>query len=390
MAWNEPGNGGNKDRDPWGQKGKDQGPPDLDEVFKKLMGKLGGSRGNKFSGSGFNFNKMGFILIFGILSVIWVISGFYTIKEAERGVVLRLGEYQDTVNPGLSWLPTFIDRVIPIDVSTVRSMPAKGSMLTQDENVVDVKMDIQYRIVKPRDYLFNVTNADDSLHQAVDSALRSVIGHTTMDDVITTGREVVRQSTRDNIEAIIGNYNMGIELVDVNFLSARPPEQVKEAFDDAISAQEDEERYIREAEAYAREIEPTARGQVKRIEQEATAYKQQVVLKAQGEVARFNSLLPQYQAAPEVTRQRLYIETMEQVMSNTSKVVVDTEGSGNMIYLPLDKIISSSEASRKPATHLETKTETPPAPKQRSNAPRYTYPDSNSGVRPDRYSVGSN
>ncbi len=390
MAWNEPGNGGNKDRDPWGQKGKDQGPPDLDEVFKKLMSKLGGSRSNKFSGGGFNFNKMGFILIFGILSVIWVISGFYTIKEAERGVVLRLGEYQDTVNPGLSWLPTFIDRVIPIDVSTVRSMPAQGSMLTQDENVVDVKMDIQYRIIEPRNYLFNVTNADDSLHQAVDSALRSVIGHTAMDDVITTGREVVRQSTRDNIEEIIDNYNMGIELVDVNFLSARPPEQVKEAFDDAIAAQEDEERYIREAEAYAREIEPTARGQVKRIEQDANAYKQQVVLKAQGEVARFNSLLPQYQAAPEVTRQRLYIETMEEVMSNTSKVVVDTEGSGNMIYLPLDKIIGSSEASRKPAKHLETKTETPAAPKQRTSAPRYNYPDSNSGVRPDRYSVGSN
>ncbi|MFT5880625.1 MAG: membrane protease subunit HflK [Moritella sp.] len=385
MAWNEPGNGGNKDRDPWGQKGKDQGPPDLDEVFKKLTSKFGGM-GDKFSGGGSNFNKVGISLVLGVLAVIWVVSGFYTIKEAERGVVLRLGQYSATATPGLSWLPTFIDRVIPVDVKSVRSMPAKGSMLTMDENVVDVNMDIQYRVINPREYLFSVINPDDSLHQAIDSALRYVIGHTTMDDVITTGREVVRHSTREHIETIIGDYNMGIELVDVNFLSARPPEAVKEAFDDAIAAQEDEQRYIREAEAYAREIEPTARGRVKRIGQEAEAYQQQIVLKAQGEVARFESLLPHYQLSPEVTRQRLYLETMEQVYSNTTKVVVDTEGSGNMLYLPLDKIINSSNAGQvaRPANTVQAPQKPPIA-----NS-RYTYPDTDTNVRPERFNAGRN
>ena len=386
MAWNEPGNGGNKDRDPWGQKGKEQGPPDLDEVFKKLTSKFGGGNGSKFSG-GSNFNKVGVALVLGVLAVIWVVSGFYTIKEAERGVVLRLGQYSKTVEPGLSWLPTFVDRVIPVDVKSIRSMPAAGSMLTKDENVVDVKMDIQYLVINPRDYLFSVTNPDDSLHQAIDSALRFVVGHTTMDDVITTGREVVRQSTRENIETIIDAYSMGIQLVDVNFLSARPPEAVKDAFDDAIAAQEDEQRYIREAEAYAREIEPTARGQVKRIEQEAEAYQQQVELKAQGEVARFESLLPQYNLAPEVTRQRLYLETMEAVYSNTTKVVVDTEGTGNMLYLPLDKIMSANAAETKPTRSVNSV----PAPQQpaKSNN-RYQYPDTNSNVRPDRFNTGRN
>lgn len=387
MAWNEPGNGGNKDRDPWGQKGKEQGPPDLDEVFKKLTSKFGGGKGGKFSG-GANFNKVGVSLVLGVLAVIWVVSGFYTIKEAERGVVLRLGQYSQTVEPGLSWLPTFIDRVIPVDVKSIRSMPASGSMLTKDENVVDVKMDIQYLVINPRDYLFSVTNPDDSLHQAIDSALRFVVGHTTMDDVITTGREVVRQSTRENIETIIDAYDMGIQLVDVNFLSARPPEAVKDAFDDAIAAQEDEQRYIREAEAYAREIEPTARGQVKRIEQEAEAYQQQVSLKAQGEVARFESLLPQYNLAPEVTRQRLYLETMEQVYSNTTKVVVDTEGTGNMLYLPLDKIMSANATDTKPA-RSENAVSAPQQPAKSNN--RYQYPDTNSSnVRPDRYNTGRN
>lgn len=385
MAWNEPGNGGNKDRDPWGQKGKEQGPPDLDEVFKKLMGKFGGGN-KKFSGGSSNFNKVGISLVLGVLAVIWVVSGFYTVKEAERGVVLRFGEYSQTVEPGLAWLPTFVDRVLTVNIETVRSMPAKGSMLTKDENVVDVQMDIQYRVIGAKEYLFNVTNADDSLRQAVDSALRFVIGHTSMDDVLTTGRETVRQSTREHIESIIDKYNMGIELVDVNFLSARPPEAVKDAFDDAISAQEDQQRYIREAEAYAREIEPTARGQVKRIEQEAEAYEQQVVLKAQGEVARFESLLPQYRLAPEVTRQRLYLETMEEVYSNTTKVVLDTDGSGNMMYLPLDKIIGS--ASNKPQNSNSNRVATPQ--KAPVTTPRYSYPDANTNVRPDRFSTGRN
>ncbi len=345
MAWNEPGNNG-KDRDPWGNNGKNQGPPDLDDLFKNLSRRLGGLLGGG-NRSGGEFSRVGLSVAVAVGVVVWVVSGFYTIKEAERGVVLRFGEYSHIVEPGLRWKPTFIDKVIPVDVESVRSLPASGFMLTQDENVVRVEMDVQYRVVDPKAYLFSVTNADESLRQATDSALRYVVGHNSMDDILTTGRERVRSETREGLEQIIEPYQMGLQVVDVNFLPARPPEEVKDAFDDAIAAQEDEQRFIREAEAYAREVEPKARGQVKRLEQEAEGYKSQVVLKAKGEVARFNELLPQYLAAPELTRQRIYIETMEEIYQNANKVLVDLpQGNNSMIYLPLDKLGSGNKPAR--------------------------------------------
>lgn len=336
MAWNEPGN---KDKDPWNKNGgKDQGPPDLDDLFKDLGNKFGGVFGKKPS-SGKSMSSLGFGLIFVIALVVWGFSGFYTIKEGERGVVLRFGNYLQEVEPGLRWKPTFIDQVLPVDIETTRDMNASGFMLTMDENVVSVEMQIQYRVVNPRNYLFSVTNADDSLSQALDSALRYVVGHSNMDDVLTSGREQVRQSVWQSLEKIIEPYNLGLIVVDVNFKDARPPEEVKDAFDDAIAAQEDEQRYIREAEAYARGEEPKARGAVKQMEQEAIAYKQQTVLNAEGEVAKFNQILPEYKAAPDVTRQRLYLATLEKVYGNTSKVMVDVDGGNNMMYLPLDKIV---------------------------------------------------
>lgn len=348
MAWNEPGNNG-KDRDPWGNNGKNQGPPDLDEMLRKVSRRFGGLFGGGKSGGG-DVGKFGLSIALVVAVVVWVVSGFYTIREAERGVVLRFGEYSHNVDPGLRWKPTFIDKVIPVDVESVRSLPASGFMLTQDENVVRVEMDVQYRVVDPQQYLFSVTNADESLSQATDSALRHVVGHTRMDEVLTTGREKVRQDTWQVIDSIIEPYHMGLQIVDVNFLPARPPEEVKDAFDDAISAQEDEQRFIREAEAYAREVEPKARGQVKRLEQEAEGYKSQIVLKAQGEVARFNELLPQYQAAPELTRDRIYLETMEELYQQTNKVVVDMPaGNNSMIYLPLDKLSGKANAVQQPA-----------------------------------------
>lgn len=206
-------------------------------------------------------------------AIVWGVSGFYTVKEAERGVVMRFGELHAIVQPGLNWKPTFIDRVIPVNVEQVKELRTQGSMLTQDENMVKVEMTVQYRVHDPAKYLFSVTNADDSLNQATDSALRYVIGHMSMDDILTTGRSVVRENTWKTLNTIIEPYNMGLEVVDVNFQSARPPEEVKDAFDDAIKAQEDEQRYIREAEAYAREREPIARGDAQRILEEATAYK---------------------------------------------------------------------------------------------------------------------
>lgn len=349
MAWNEPGNNNNKD--PWGNRGdKNQGPPDLDEIYKDTMKKIrksfGGKGGNGGSQGG-GFSNAGLILVLVIFLLVWVYLGASTIREAERGVVLRFGQFHSIIEPGLQWQPAFIDKVYPVNVESVESLTSNGVMLTRDENVVMVEMEVQYRIENPRDFLFSVTEPIYSLRQATDSALRYVVGHSTMDDVLTRGREQVRQQTWQNIEDTIEKYHTGLQVVDVNFLAVRPPEEVKPAFDDAIAAQEDENRYIQEAQAYARAVEPEARGKVRRIQEEAEAYKQQVILKARGEVVRFEKLLPQYIAAPEVTRKRLYLETMESVYSNTTKVVLDTDGSGNMIYLPLDKILQQQNTPTK-------------------------------------------
>ena len=378
MAWNEPGN---NDKDPWKNKGdKNQGPPDLDELLNDLGKKVTGIFGGKTTkgNSGKSFSSIGITILLIVASIVYAFSGFYTIKEAERGIVLRFGEYSGAVEPGINWKWTFIDRIIPVDIQSTRAMRSEGFMLTQDENVVRVEMQIQYRVVEARDYVFSVTNADDSLNQSLDSALRYVIGHAKMDDILTSGRESIRQSVWQELEKIIEPYNLGLIIVDVNFKDARPPNEVKDAFDDAIAAQEDEVRFLREAEAYARGIEPRARGRVKRMEQEALAYKSRIVLDAQGEVARFEKILPEYQAAPKVTRERLYIATMEKVYGNTSKVMVDVEGGNNMMYLPLDKIIQQQ-------SNVRAQTSKSYAPKTEVNV--NTSPSSSS-ERADRFNNG--
>ncbi|MCG6299288.1 FtsH protease activity modulator HflK [Vibrio vulnificus] len=363
MAWNEPGNnnGNNgRDNDPWGNNnrggqrpgGRDQGPPDLDEVFNKLSQKLGGKFGNK-GGRGPSIGgggAIGFGVIAVIAVLVWVFAGFYTIGEAERGVVLRLGKYDRIVDPGLNWRPRFIDEVTPVNVQAIRSLRSSGTMLTKDENVVTVSMDVQYRVADPYKYLFRVTNADDSLRQATDSALRAVIGDSLMDSILTSGRQQIRQSTQQTLNQIIDSYDMGLVIVDVNFQSARPPEQVKDAFDDAIAAREDEERFIREAEAYKNEILPKATGRAERLKKEAQGYSERTINEALGQVAQFEKLLPEYQAAPKVTRDRLYLDTMEEVYSSTSKVLIDSESSGKLLYLPIDKLAgqdSQTDTKRK-------------------------------------------
>ena len=364
MAWNQPGNKG-QDRDPWGSSnnqggnsggngnkgGREQGPPDLDDIFRKLskkLGGLGGGKGGLGGGSGSQGPRgpMGGRIV-GIVAaaavIIWAASGFYTIKEAERGVVTRFGKFSHLVEPGLNWKPTFIDSVQAVNVESVRELAASGVMLTSDENVVRVEMNVQYRVTDPERYLFSVTSADDSLRQATDSALRGVIGKYTMDRILTEGRTVIRSDTQRELEETIRPYNMGITLLDVNFQTARPPEEVKAAFDDAIAARENEQQYIREAEAYTNEVQPRANGQAQRILEEARAYKTQTVLEAQGEVARFAKILPEYKAAPEITRERLYIETMEKVLSHTRKVLVNDKGS-NLMVLPLDQMLKGAGA----------------------------------------------
>lgn len=364
MAWNQPGNNG-QDRDPRGSSnnqggnsggngnkgGREQGPPDLDDIFRKLskkLGGLGGGKGGLGGGSGSQGPRgpMGGRIV-GIVAaaavIIWAASGFYTIKEAERGVVTRFGKFSHLVEPGLNWKPTFIDNVQAVNVESVRELAASGVMLTSDENVVRVEMNVQYRVTDPERYLFSVTSADDSLRQATDSALRGVIGKYTMDRILTEGRTVIRSDTQRELEETIRPYNMGITLLDVNFQTARPPEEVKAAFDDAIAARENEQQYIREAEAYTNEVQPRANGQAQRILEEARAYKTQTVLEAQGEVARFAKILPEYKAAPEITRERLYIETMEKVLSHTRKVLVNDKGS-NLMVLPLDQMLKGAGA----------------------------------------------
>ncbi|MBM7343256.1 FtsH protease activity modulator HflK [Pantoea coffeiphila] len=357
MAWNQPGNNG-QDRDPWGSSnnqggnsggnkgGRDKGPPDLDDIFRKLSNKLGGLGGGKKGGDGGNGNDQrrsgntGRLVSIAAAAVvvIWAGSGFYTIKEAERGVVTRFGKFSHLVEPGLNWKPTFIDQVRAVNVEAVRELSASGTMLTSDENVVRVEMNVQYRVTNPERYLFSVTSADDSLRQATDSALRGVIGRSTMDRILTEGRTVVRSDTQRELEETIRPYDMGITLLDVNFQTARPPEEVKAAFDDAIAARENREQKVREAEAYANGEIPVARGKAQETLERARAYKARVTLEAQGEVDSFARILPEYKAAPQITRERLYIETMERVLGHTRKVLVNDKGNSLMV-LPLDQLM---------------------------------------------------
>ena len=292
-----------------------------------------------------------------ILAVIWFASGWYTVKESERGVVLRFGSVQPQVQPGLHWNPKFIDKIIFVDVERTRRISTAGFMLTKDQNILQVAMEVQYRIRTPSKYLFSVTNADNSLLQALDSSLRSAIGNSKMDDALTNNRTGVRQETWKMLDGIIKAYDLGIQIVDVNLQKTSPPEQVQAAFDDASAAQEDQERFIEEANAYKLQQEPLAKGQVSRIEEDAKAYSKSVILKAQGAVAKFNKLLPEYKAYPEITRQRLYIESMEKVLSNSSKVLIENKSGGNLTFLPLDKLMNRSiQDSTVPTVETEIQT----------------------------------
>lgn len=343
MAWHEPG-GDDKDKDPWkGPQKSNQGPPDLDDVLRNLTRKFGRLGGGSGGGGGSSFFGFGASLILVVLILVWGLSGFYTVPEASRGVLLRFGQFETLVSPGLHWKPTFIDSVKVVDVQGLNSIPTQGKMLTQDQNVVNVKVDVQYRIADPQQYLFSVEDPEDSLLQALDSTLRYVVGHTSMDELLTKGKAKLRKDVFAELNEILKPYDVGLELMKVNVQQVRYPDQVKDAFDDAIAAQEDEERFQREADAYAREIEPKAKGRVKRILKEAKAYKEKVILDAEGQVERFTQLLPEYRLAPEVTRRRLYLETMEQVLSDTPKVLMDKSSANSMMYLPLDKLMEQRQ-----------------------------------------------
>ncbi|ARC54795.1 hypothetical protein AOQ88_00830 [Candidatus Riesia sp. GBBU] len=294
----------------------------------------------------FNF----FLLSLLFILVIWITSGFYTIKESDRGIVFRFGKYIRTVEPGLNWKMNLIEKVVFVNVETIREQSTKGIMLTSDENVIQVEMNVQYRVLDPSKYLFNVVDPDNSLRQAIDSSVRGVIGLSKMEKILTTNRSKIRDETKKELESIIDFYNMGISILDVNFQTARPPEAVKDSFDDVIAAREEEQKTIREAQAYQNEVLPLAKGNAKKIVEEAIAYKSSVVLKAKGEVENFSKMLDEYRITPSITKERLYIETMEKIFQNKGKVFV-SENKDNIFLISMknseyeekDKFYSNKE-----------------------------------------------
>ena len=362
MAWNEPG--GNGDKDPWGNRGN-QGPPDLDEVFKnfqKKFGSLFGGRGGRGGGGGGrgggSGGTIGIGIVIAIVLLFWMATGFYIIEEAERGIILRFGKHVDTTQSGLHWhWPTPIESVTKVDITKVTPVPLRATMLTQDENIVDIEGTIQYQVADPTAYLFNVRIPEISLTQAAESALRESIGKSKMDYVITEGRGQIAFQVEELIQQILDSYGTGLKVIKVNILNAKPPEAVKDAFDDVTQAREDEVRLINEAEAYRNEVLPKARGAAARLREEADAYNKEVIARAEGEADRFTQLLNEYERAPRVTRDRLYLDMMESVLGNSSKVLVDIEGNNNLLYLPLDKLMARSATTGKLSDSLNTLTQ---------------------------------
>lgn len=365
MSWNEPG--GDK-KDPWSGRGDPKGPPDLDEAIRSLQEKLGGFFGGGKEGddrsSGIPpLKSLGFVIAGAV--ALWGASGFYIVDEGTHGVETRFGKYVATTQSGLNWhIPAPIESVTVVDVKQQRyievgyrsggteqalgSVPKEALMLTKDENIVDVRLAVQYQVKDAKDFLFSVVNPAATLKQVTESAQRGVVGSSKMDFVLTEGRSEIVAQIKKEIQDVMDNYKSGIQVTSVNLQDAQPPEQVQNAFEDAIKAREDEQRLINEAEAYSNDVVPKARGAAARKIQEAEGYKEQVIAQAEGESTRFSKLLAEYTKAPEVTRKRLYIESMESVLSETNTVMVDVKGSNNMLYLPLDKMIQQQSLVQQP------------------------------------------
>ncbi|KDE40572.1 HflK protein [Nitrincola lacisaponensis] len=368
MAWNEPGGNG-KNHDPWSGGGdrnpgggkrngggnNDQGPPDLDEALQKLQDRLnglfGGKKGGSGSGSGGGAGgKGGSFTLVGIAAVlalvVWAGMGFYTVDQQERGVVLRLGKFHSVVNPGLQWNPPLIDEVNKVNVTRVRIHDHRALMLTEDENIVDVDISVQYVAENPELFMLRVRSPEESLAQAAESALRQVVGGSDMNSILTEGRQVMAISVQERLQRHMDTYETGIRISGVNVRNAQAPSQVQDAFDDVIKAREDEQRSKNEAEAYANSVVPEARGVAQRMLEEASAYREEVVARANGETQRFLALLTEYRQSPDVMRERLYIDTMQSVMTNNPKVLMDMENGGNnVMFLPLDKLMDQQRGS---------------------------------------------
>ena len=344
MSWNEPGGG---KKDPWSGQERPGPSPEMEEILRAIQnffGRLFGKEGETPPPS-----TLLWLIALGLV-LLWLLTGFYIVDEGNRGVVTRFGRYTETTLPGLHWhIPYPVETVSIVDVeqqrflelgyrSGVGSVPQEALMLTGDENIVSVHLAVQYTISDAKDFLFNLSEPEKTLREVAESALREVVGRSTMDFVLTEGRSEVASQVKSLAQQIMTAYRSGINIQTVNLVDAQPPEEVQDAFEDAIKAREDEQRFINEAQAYANEVIPKARGQAARVLEEAQGYKQRMVAKAQGDVSRFEQILAEYERAPEVTRARLYLDTMETVLSKTGAIVVDVQGGNNLFYLPLDRI----------------------------------------------------
>lgn len=360
MAWNEPGGNSGGKRNPWGGGNKpEQGPPDLDEVFRNLRRRFGGlfggggpgGRGVGGSGpaSGFSIAAIALVVL-----VIWAFTGLYQVEEAERALVLRFGKYVGTTDSGLSWhLPWPIESVQIVNIQSIESFSEQTRMLTADETLVDINLEVQFRRADALQFAFNVVDPEQTLHEVSESAIREVVGRSRLNDVLESGRQQIVAQTKELIQRTLAAYNAGLEVTSVNLQDVRVPTEVASAQQDAIKAREDRDRFSLAAQAYANDIIPRARGEGVRYVEDAHAYRARVIAEAEGETQRFLKLLTEYQRAPAVTRERMYIETIESVLASSKKVVLGTDSTGNLIYLPIDKLL---EQTRRMPRQVESET----------------------------------
>ena len=347
MPWNEPGGG--KDQDPWSNNNSSKGKTsdNIEDITKKMNDKLGGLFGKKKSGGSSDGPSSTSLIIIALLAIgAWMATGFYTVDSAERGIVFQFGAYKDTTRPGLHWhFPTPIENVEIVDIDRNRTAEDRTHMLTKDENIVDLGVTSQYKIKNPEDYLFNVYLADyeqnqsiGTLFQVMRSAIREIAGRNTMDSILKENRESIAPDIQQVMQRILDEYKSGLDVIKVNVTYAEAPQQVKDAFDDANRAREDKDRYKNQAETYSKKVVPVAEGNASRLFEDAIAYKSRIVARADGDAARFKQLVAEYRKAPEVTRKRLYLETIEGVYENSKKIMVDTSSGNNLLYLPLNQL----------------------------------------------------
>jgi membrane protease subunit HflK len=364
MAWDD----GEK-KNPW-RSDKDKGPVDLDAVVRDLQRRLAGLfRGARGSGGGGRSSgdqplTSGFFASAAVLVVaIWALTGTYLVDEAQRGVVLRFGAFQELTQPGLRWhLPWPIETVERININATEQLPYSGSMLTRDENIVNVDLRVQFRRTDAQKFMFNMREPENTLIDATASAIREVVGRNVLDFILTEGRTEVARETQELLQATLDSYGAGITVYEVNMQDANFPREVESSVQDSIKAREDRERRILEAQSYSNEILPRARGEAAVRRQGAEAYRGQVVANAEGESDRFTSILAQYQKAPAVTRERLYLETIEAVFASSTKVIVDTKGSNNLLYLPLEQLMQRRAAGERGAETSPGVTAVAPSP----------------------------